>query len=258
MVNSKIITVFSVDRTQGEQFLLTGEGLAVTGNCPPDAEVSFDDQTGPRVPIADLRIWSASKPFTSIWLFHTTPITSNFAKIRLYAFGLDAAPLPYSLPVTTQLGDNSSSWGGGSGQVIGNAGLGFLFNDQSGAWDRQRGTVLSTPFGTALRTTAQVSALLTNWNHRGVLFVANVSVASGTGGLTFIVEGSDEGTPTYYPILQSVPITAVGIVVLRVYPGIAAVANQAASDVIPKHIRLRVAVGDASPYTYFVTCTLLL
>lgn len=78
-----------------------------------------------------------------------------------------------------------------------------------------------------------------------------------TGGTATIdvipeIQGKDEVNSVYYTILTGATITAAGLAVLKVYPGITPSANAAVSDILPKHMRLVMTHGDAVEATYSV------
>lgn len=124
-------------------------------------------------------------------------------------------------------------------------------------WDRARNNTESTLLASAARTVQTNSADQTNYSAKGLHVQLNVTAASGTGGLTVVVQGKDPVSGTYYDILVGTAIIATGITILKVYPGIVASANAAASDILPRTWRVQVRVGDASSYTYSVGSSLV-
>lgn len=109
----------------------------------------------------------------------------------------------------------------------------------------------------AAQTTTQTQADQDNASARGIVVILNVTVASGTGGLTLEIDGKDPGSGTYYALLTGTSVTTTGQKVYRVYPGLTASANATASDVLPKTWRVKITAGDASSYTYSVGAILL-
>lgn len=126
-----------------------------------------------------------------------------------------------------------------------------LFN--GGTFDRRRGNV-DTPLLTAASgaTVSQNSSDQTNYNGRGVKILINMT-AAGTGSVTFTIQGKDVATGLYYTILASAAVTANGVTVLTVYPGIAVTANVAASDALPRTWRILVTANNANPTSYTVS-----
>lgn len=133
--------------------------------------------------------------------------------------------------------------------------MNMVFNEAT--WDRQRGNTAVQQANSAARTANLVCPTQTNVNARGVHVVLDITAASGTGGLTLVIEGFDVTSGKWYTILQSAAQIAIAIVVLKVYPGVTAAANVAASDILPRTWRVRVVHGDASSYTYSVGANLV-
>jgi hypothetical protein len=120
-------------------------------------------------------------------------------------------------------------------------------------YDLEHPNWTGTALASAARTTVQ-SVDLTNYNARGIQVILNVTAASGTGGLTVNIRGKDPVSGNYY-ILHAAPtaVTATGLKVYELYPGIGAAAGDLtarASAILPRSFNLQVAVGDASSYTY--------
>ena len=98
---------------------------------------------------------------------------------------------------------------------------------------------------------------------KGVHVVVHVSTASSTGiNLTPKVQGWDpasggssgaESTAArWYDVLSGTAITSTGTTVLKVYPGIAASAGAAASDVLPPTWRVRIVHASTKDAHYTV------
>lgn len=88
-------------------------------------------------------------------------------------------------------------------------------------------------FASAIRDTDENSADLRNVSARGVHLIIDVTAEAGTHSLIVTIEGKDPVSGKYYTILASAAITAVGTTVLRVYPGLVAVASLTVNDVLP-------------------------
>jgi hypothetical protein len=116
----------------------------------------------------------------------------------------------------------------------------------------------STILASAARTAATVNSTdQTNVYWRGLALVINVS-AFTTGTYTFTIQGKDQVSGSYYPMLTSAAIGAVTTtpVVLRVYPGMTPIANQANGDVLPRVWRVQ-AIGAATPNMTFSVSAVL-
>jgi len=98
-----------------------------------------------------------------------------------------------------------------------------------------------TLFASGVVTTNSNSADTVNYRARGAkVFIATGSFGSGASGIVVTIQGKDPVSGNYYDILASAAVSANGFQpVLTVYPGLAAIANQVVSDVIPKTWRVK-------------------
>lgn len=123
-----------------------------------------------------------------------------------------------------------------------------------GAYHNERIKVLPS----AARTASVNSDDQENIEGRGVKLVVDVTAVTATPSITVTIQGKDHVSGKYYDILESAAITATGTTVLTVFPGIAATANEAASDVLPRDWRVEVTHADTDSITYSIgACTLL-
>lgn len=129
-----------------------------------------------------------------------------------------------------------------------------LFNGTT--WDRQRGNHEATALASAARTATVSSSDLVNYNGRLLSVVINVSAAAATPSVVPTIEGKDPISGTYYTILTGAAITATGITVLRIGPGITAVANVAVADMVPRTYRVTMTHADADSITYSVAAVI--
>lgn len=113
-------------------------------------------------------------------------------------------------------------------------------------------------FPSAARTATTDTADQTDENAEGVHVIIDVTAVTGTTPtLTPRIQGKDPASGGYYDILVGVAITATGMTVLKVGPGLAATANAAASDVLPDVWRLRCDIGGTTPsFTFSVGAVL--
>lgn len=103
----------------------------------------------------------------------------------------------------------------------------------------------------AARTTTQTSAVLSNLSGKGIVVVVDATVNAGSAGsITVTIKGYDPVSTKTWTILASAALTSVATTILRVYPGLTAVTNLTASDVIPTHFRIDVTANNANPVTY--------
>lgn len=135
---------------------------------------------------------------------------------------------------------------GDNGRVA--AAANYLFNGST--FDRERSNTGGTVLSSAARTASVNSADQTNHNARGLVLVIDVTAIAATPSVVFTIKGQDPVSGKYWTILTSAAITGAGTTVLRVYPGLTAVPNLVANDVIPRLWRLEAVHADADSITY--------
>lgn len=106
------------------------------------------------------------------------------------------------------------------------------------------------------RTATVDSPDFENWENRGLQLVIDVTAITATPSVVPHIQGKDALSGKYYDVLVGDAIVAMGTTVLKVYPGIAAVANVSASDIVPQSWRVRMVHGDADSITYSVAAEL--
>lgn len=109
----------------------------------------------------------------------------------------------------------------------------------------------------AARTVQTDSADQVNTRGKGLHIIIDVTIDPALASITPRIQGKDPVSGKYYDILVGVAITAVGITVLKVFPGIAASANAAANDILPAHWRFRMDVADTDSMTYSVSASVI-
>lgn len=134
-----------------------------------------------------------------------------------------------------------------------------LYQGTTDAYIRARANDNITVLASAARTATVASATFTNGNYRGGQFIINTTVVPGAAPSTvFSVQMFNAVTGNFITLLSSVAITAVGTVVLRVYPGLVAAANLVANDLLPWQWRVNAVHGNANSVTYSVAANLML
>lgn len=126
------------------------------------------------------------------------------------------------------------------------------------SWEQARGNHSSTILASAARTATTNSMDQTNYNGRGLHLVIDCTAATDTPSIVFTIQGKDELSAAYYTILASAAITGISTTVLRVYPGLTAVANTVASDVLPRIWRVNAVHADMDSITYRVGASVIL
>lgn len=108
----------------------------------------------------------------------------------------------------------------------------------------------------APRTATVDSADQRDPNAEAVHIIINVTAVTATPSITPRIQGKDPASGGYYDILVGTAVTAAGMTVLKVGPGLAAAANAAAADILPDIWRVRIEHADADSITYSVGAVL--
>lgn len=211
-------------------------------------------------------VWDSTGMFqySSVYSLTSLPVpVSGFryfrARISAYYGGsvtvvayLSTVP-PQSRQRVLSIGNEGISFYSPFDYIVPSVSFPYIYNGNS--FDRHRSNVGAIlVFGSATRTSTATSSDLTNYNHRGIYILLNVTSASGTGGLQIRVMAKNSNSVVYTQI-NTLPtaITAAGSYVVQVYPSIDNVNSnitQTISQTIPRTFRLDVVHGDASNYTY--------
>lgn len=136
------------------------------------------------------------------------------------------------------------------------AAQGFAMLCNGTTWDRQRGTSANIVLASGARTTTQTQADATNYNHRGIRVVLDMTVV-GTGSVTVSIQGKD-ANGIYYTLLTGAAVTTNVTNVYEVFPGATAAANAVANSALPRTYRVVVTANNANSATYSVSSELIL
>lgn len=109
----------------------------------------------------------------------------------------------------------------------------------------------ATVLASESRTTTQVGTDIQNYRHRGISVTLDMT-AVGTGSVTLTIEGKDTASGKYYTLLAGAAVTTNVTNTYKVYPGLTAVANAVANDVVPRTFRISVTANNANAATYSV------
>lgn len=129
----------------------------------------------------------------------------------------------------------------------------YLFDETTARLVRQRandsGEVV---LASAPRTVTTNSAIRTNFNFKGVHIIIDVTAHGGGLGLVPHIQGFAPFVSggTFYDLLVGTTITATGVTVIKVYPGIGQIPGGAASDFLPRQWRFQMEHLDATSHTY--------
>lgn len=113
-------------------------------------------------------------------------------------------------------------------------------------------------YSSAARVATPDAPVLLNKFNRGVQVFIDVTAIAATPSVVFTIEGKDGVSGSWYPLLTSAAVVAVGTTTLRVEPGSTEVANLIAAAGIPRVWRIVATHGDADSITYSVGANLLI
>ena len=111
---------------------------------------------------------------------------------------------------------------------------------------------------TSAARTSTVTTDFENKTFRGAKFVVDVTAISGSAEITVKIEGKDSVSEKTFTILESSAINATGTTVLTIHPGISDVANEKASDILPRNVKVTVTHANADSITYSVSALMVL
>lgn len=114
-----------------------------------------------------------------------------------------------------------------------------------------------TVYASAARTATPTAVEIGTSGVRGLHLVIDVTAITATPSVVPTIDGYDALSTKWFNLLTGVAITATGTTVLKIYPGVTAVANAAAADVLPGKIRIVLTHGDADSATYTVAAHLM-
>lgn len=123
--------------------------------------------------------------------------------------------------------------------------------------DQQRGNLDNIiVLSSAARTTTQTQADQTNFNHRGIIAVLDMTVV-GTGSVTLEIDIKDPVSGKYIAVLTGAAVTTNSTNIYQVYPGLTATANLIANAILSRTWRIKVTANNANSATYSVGAMLI-
>lgn len=103
-------------------------------------------------------------------------------------------------------------------------------------------------FALAAAATSGNTATLDNAFWSGLQLGVNITAITGTTpSLTVIIEGQDDVSGVWYPLLTSAALNATGFTLLTLFPSVTVVANVSASQVLPTTWRVRYVIAGTTP-----------
>jgi hypothetical protein len=124
-------------------------------------------------------------------------------------------------------------------------------------WESAAGNKSVTGLASAARTATTSTSDIVATNARGVRVIINATAKTSTPSVVPTIEVKDPVSGVYTAVLTGAAITDAANVQLRVYPGIAAVNNLSANDVIARTFRVTMTAANANALTYSVGVDLL-
>ena len=114
--------------------------------------------------------------------------------------------------------------------------------------------VYQTVLASAARTATTTSSTITAYG-RGLKLYINVTAITDTPSVVFKVQDIDplSSAVKSTAVITSAAITATGLTVLTIYPGLTPAANTVVSDVVPRNFNVVATHADADSITYSVS-----
>lgn len=108
-------------------------------------------------------------------------------------------------------------------------------------------------FASAARTADPALVDQINHNASGVVITIDVTAIVTAPSVVFTIQYKDTLSGKYVDLLVSAARTAVGTTVLRIRPGLTAVANLTVNDVLPRLWRVKAVHANGNSITYSVS-----
>lgn len=107
-------------------------------------------------------------------------------------------------------------------------------------------TAEGTAFASASRGVATVTFDVTNAMGKGIQVFTDLTVLGASSTVTVTIQGKDPVSGKFFTLLAGTAISTVSSQMLTVYPGLTAAAGSVATQVVPRSIRISVAVAVAA------------
>lgn len=121
-------------------------------------------------------------------------------------------------------------------------------------------TAIATPvvtlYASAARTATPTADTVPAQGRLRAHFVLDVTAGTAGFSVTPTIDAYDPVSTKWYNTLTGLAITTTGTTVLKIGPGLTAVANACAVDVLPAQFRLVMTHADAKSITYSVAAHL--
>lgn len=143
-------------------------------------------------------------------------------------------------------------------------------SSQTGTWTIQPGNTQNTTpwlvnspssdiavFASGAHTVTQTQVNQTNNTARGIKVVLDMTDVTSGPSVTLEINGYDVASGKSYTILSGAAVTTVSTNVYTIYPGLAAVTNSVADDVLPHTWQITVTANNANSGSYSVGASLI-
>jgi hypothetical protein len=110
-------------------------------------------------------------------------------------------------------------------------------------------------FANVARTASSNSPDQRNQLQRGVIVTIDMTVVPGGDTVTFTAQGKDPVSGQYYTLLASAALVAQATTILRIYPGLVAIANLTVNDILPDTWRVITVHSGAGSFEYSVAAS---
>jgi hypothetical protein len=138
------------------------------------------------------------------------------------------------------------------------ANIPFTYDPGNNVFNRARGNHTIPMLLPGVYNASNNSVQFANYNNRGGHFPVNVTAVAGGGQtITPHIQGLDPVSGVWYDILIGAAIAAIGMTVLKVYPGTGAIPNGAADDVLPQFFRVSMVHSAGGNFSYSVGANLV-
>lgn len=186
------------------------------------------------------------------WIPFSTDVNGQLLTTSYYNT-VDSAALnrPYVLDIDSSQFNSGTNFG----FLVGN--VEYLYDPFEDEFNRKQSNYTAELISGTFSST-QGSSIIRNHNHRGGHFFIEVTDIETDATITPLIQGIDLDSGETYEILIGSIISAVGVYVLKVYPGIGQIPNGSASDILPNAFKLRLVYGGTDDITYSSTVSLSL
>lgn len=178
-------------------------------------------------------------------------------KVIPYGINSDGVPIPLALsgiPNVHSPNDGSDISPGGQPQVV----LSSNYVWSGSNWEVETGNAEIDLIASTSTGSNAASAVQQNNNSRGLHVMIDVTAVTGGSTITPSIQGLDNTSNQFYDLLIGLPINAIGLTIIKLYPGITGSPNISANDILPRNWRVFVENTGGGSYTFSVGANLVI